>query len=100
MCFFFLFLYHFRPDKIPLIPIPRSALKKKQEEKERMSRMSVQSLHPNVVGGGAGSSLTSPSASVLSGGGARRKRDKSPMAKATGSFFEAMSTSWFGGSAK
>ena len=41
-------------------------------------------------------SLKVPSQAKAGGGGGSRKRDKSPVTKAAGSFFEAMSSSWFG----
>lgn len=68
-----------KKEKIPLIPIP----KRMKPESQMSSLLSVQD------GTGHGPRSVSP---VLG----RRKRDKSPVTRAAGSFFEAMSTSWFG----
>ncbi|TRY75813.1 hypothetical protein TCAL_07009 [Tigriopus californicus] len=70
-----------KKEKIPLIPIP----KRMKPESQMSSLLSAQD--GNMTGHGPRS--VSP---VLG----RRKRDKSPVARAAGSFFEAMSTSWFG----
>ncbi len=76
-----------RPEKIPLVPVPR---RKKDVGHNSMK----QRLLTTSVSGALKASSQASSISPVMG---RRKREKSPVAKATGSFFEAMSTSWFGG---
>ena len=72
-----------RPEKIPIVPVPR----RKRETTPSQGKLLAASA----------ATLTAHPAKPLSTNSSRRKRDRSPVAKATGSFFEAMSTSWFGG---
>lgn len=79
------------PPKIALVPIP-----KRRSTKEK-NRAGLTTIMPSA------SSLVAPTRSrqsllsSVSPVTARKKRDRSPVAKAAGSFFEAMSSSWFGG---
>ena len=84
-----------RPEKVPTVPIPRR--KRDSSTAAGAAATAAASVTP-----GGGNLLSASAASLTassprSGVGGRRRRDRSPVAKATGSFFEAMSTSWFGG---
>jgi hypothetical protein len=81
-----------RPDKIPLVPVPRataaaSGKRRREQQAATSNRLTAASIQQHEG-----------SVSPMSG---RRKQDvgTSPSAAklAAGSFFEAMSTSWFGG---
>ena len=79
-----------KPDKIPLIPIPR---KRKSELDNRKKIRTSLAGSANVLTARSSTTMSSSLSPVMG----RKKRDKSPVARAAGSFFEAMSTSWFGG---
>ena len=84
-----------RPEKIPLIPVPRKLKKKRatvvaEKDPNRISASDV--LGPAAVA--SSSSAASSGASRMFGG---MRNDRSPaVAKAAGSFFEGLSSSWFG----
>lgn len=72
-----------KADKMPVIPVPRKKKRRPRETAAEGAMLSTMST----------STLTTVSPVM----GRRKKRDKSPVSRAAGSFFEAMSSSWFGG---
>lgn len=77
--------------RFPLLPLSNSS-----NSQKRSSRGDANKSR-NTLSAANLQQPTKNSASGGKSGGNTRKRSKSPVARAAGSFFEAMSTSWFGG---
>jgi hypothetical protein len=77
-------------EKVPLLPVPRREWKKE-----------AAAVASSLTGARSSTSLQvmslSARASSQSPVGPRKKRERSPVAKVAGSFFGAVSNSWFGG---
>ncbi len=83
-----------RPERVPTVPVPR-----RKRESAVLSGSAAGSKLLSASAAALASTTPDKASPLLSGASSRRRRprDRSPVARAAGSFFEAMSTSFFGG---